>query len=177
VVFPLGSGTLRPLTPGPNSAGGTFSMISIRASLAVVLSAAVLAVPALAARVSRPTTTGHSHKSHKIAKSHQLHGQREIDSNRVTQIQEALIREHYMSGEPSGKWDDSTAAAMQKFQRDQGWQTRLMPDSRALSKLGLGPDYSGAINAKDASFTPPPPVTTIPAEQSSGFATASGVRQ
>ena len=41
---------------------------------------------------------------------------------------------------------------MQKYQADQGWQTKLMPDSRALKKLGLGPDYSDAINAKNSSF-------------------------
>ena len=44
---------------------------------------------------------------------------------------------------------------MQKFQADQGWQTKLTPDSRALKKLGLGPDYSTAINAKDSSFAAP----------------------
>ena len=63
---------------------------------------------------------------------------------------------------------------MQKYQADQGWQTKLMPDSRALKKLGLGPDYSDAINAKDASFTAPPPITTIPAPQAAGFAAAAG---
>jgi len=50
-----------------------------------------------------------------------------------------------------------------------------MPDSRALKKLGLGPDYSSAINAKTASFSDPPPVTTIPPDVSAGFATAAGV--
>ena len=66
---------------------------------------------------------------------------------------------------------------MQKFQADQGWQTKLMPDSRAIKKLGLGPDYSGAINAKDSSFGAPPPVSTIPSEQTAGFAAAAGVKQ
>ena len=66
---------------------------------------------------------------------------------------------------------------MQKYQADQGWQTKLMPDSRALKKLGLGPDYSTAINAKTATFAGPPPVSTIPAEQTAGFAAASGVNQ
>jgi hypothetical protein len=28
---------------------------------------------------------------------------------------------------------------MQKVQSDNGWQTRITPDSRALIKLGLGP--------------------------------------
>jgi len=95
----------------------------------------------------------------------------------VTEIQQALIREHYLSTEANGQWDAATEAAMQKYQADQGWQTRLMPDSRALKKLGLGPDYSGAINAKNSSFVDPPPVSTIPNEQASGFAQAAGINR
>ncbi len=83
-----------------------------------------------------------------------------------------------MTGEANGQWDGTTQAAMQKFQADQGWQTKLMPDSRALVKLGLGPDYSTAINAKDvASATPPPATNTIPAPQAAGFAAAAGVNR
>jgi len=33
---------------------------------------------------------------------------------------------------------------MQKFQADNGWQTKLVPDSRAIIKLGLGPDHEAA---------------------------------
>jgi hypothetical protein len=66
---------------------------------------------------------------------------------------------------------------MQKFQADQGWQTKLMPDSRALKKLGLGPDYSEAINAKNSSFADPPPLATIPTAQIAGFAAAAGINQ
>jgi len=93
----------------------------------------------------------------------------------VTEIQQALIREHYMSGEANGQWDAATKAAMEKYQADQGWQTKLTPDSRALKKLGLGPDYSNAINAKSANFAPPPPPSTIPPVQTAGFAAAAGV--
>jgi hypothetical protein len=64
---------------------------------------------------------------------------------------------------------------MQKYQADQGWQTKLMPDSRAIKKLGLGADYSNAINAKNSSFGEPPPASTIPPVQSAGFADAAGV--
>jgi peptidoglycan hydrolase-like protein with peptidoglycan-binding domain len=110
-----------------------------------------------------------------ISKSHRLHGQQAIDPARVTQIQEALIREHYLSTDANGKWDATTEAAMQKFQADQGWQTKLMPDSRALMKLGLGPDYSTAINAKDSSFAAPLAPGTTPAAQQSAFAAAAGV--
>jgi len=28
---------------------------------------------------------------------------------------------------------------MQKMQADNGWQTKMIPDSRAIIKLGLGP--------------------------------------
>jgi hypothetical protein len=66
---------------------------------------------------------------------------------------------------------------MQKFQGDQGWQTKLMPDSRALMKLGLGPDYSNAINAKNSSFATPPPANASPVDQNPGFAMASGAAQ
>jgi hypothetical protein len=62
-----------------------------------------------------------------------------MDTERATQIQSALIKSGYMTGEPSGAWDSETASAMQKLQGDNGWQTRITPDSRALIKLGLGP--------------------------------------
>lgn len=101
------------------------------------------------------------------------HGQLAIGSERVLQIQQALIREHYLNGEASGSWDAMTNAAMQKYQADQGWQTKLMPDSRALKKLGLGADYSNAINAKTSSFNDPPPTNTIPADRVAGFAAGS----
>lgn len=62
-----------------------------------------------------------------------------MDTERATQIQQALIKNGYMTGEPSGKWDFESITAMQKLQSDNGWQTKIMPDSRALIKLGLGP--------------------------------------
>jgi peptidoglycan hydrolase-like protein with peptidoglycan-binding domain len=127
------------------------------------------------AKARNQSLKGHKASRHKIAR--RSRGQQVIDSERAMQIQQALIREHYLSGDPSGSWDASTISAMQKYQADQGWQTRLMPDSRALKKLGLGPDYSSAINAKDSSFAAPPSEKTIPTEQASGFAAAAGVNQ
>lgn len=106
-----------------------------------------------------------------------MRGQQVIAPERVTEIQQALICAHYLNGEPTGKWDVTTQAAMRKFQADQGWQTKLLPDSRALVKMGLGPDYSNAINAKNSSFAAPPPVSTIPPPQAAGFAAAAGVNQ
>jgi len=105
-----------------------------------------------------------------------MHGQQAIDSERVTAIQTALVREHYLTSEPSGKWDAETQAAMLKFQADQGWQTRLTPDSRALIKLGLGPNHSSAINAgTGVSFTDVSTPSAAIQPQTQGFVAASGV--
>jgi hypothetical protein len=62
-----------------------------------------------------------------------------MDSSRATEIQQALIQAHYLSGSPTGQWDAESQAAMVKYQNDNGWQTKITPDSRALIKLGLGP--------------------------------------
>ena len=105
-----------------------------------------------------------------------MHGQQAIDSERVTAIQQALIREHYLTGEPSTKWDDGTQAAMLKFQADQGWQTKITPDSRALIKLGLGPNHSNAINAgSGASFNTLSAPAALPSTSTQGFVAASGI--
>ena len=124
--------------------------MTIRGTIAMLLATGLIAIPALASRVHRAPTSGHSHTKHPVVPaktSHKMHGQQAIDSDRVTAIQQALIREHYLNGEPSARWDADTQAAMLKFQADQGWQTKITPDSRALIKLGLGPNHSDAINA------------------------------
>jgi len=91
-------------------------------------------------------------KSSRVAKKR---GQQAIDHERATAIQEALIREHYLQGEPSGSWDGATQAAMQKYQADQGWQSKTTPDSRALIKLGLGPSKDHLLNPESAMTSSP----------------------
>lgn len=88
---------------------------------------------------------------HSKAKSKRVRGQQVIDSSRAREIQTALVREGYMSGEPSGAWDQETKDAMARYQSDHGWQTKTLPDSRALISLGLGPNHESAINAETAS--------------------------
>lgn len=105
---------------------------------AVALFSATL--PCLAAgHARRGPTAPHilrKHTSHTA--SHPL-SQRSIDDARASEIQTALVGAGYLSGQPSGRWDGDTEAAMQRYQADHGWQTKLMPDSRAIIKLGLGP--------------------------------------
>ncbi len=92
------------------------------------------------------------HGSKKSRKS-RPRGQQAIDSERARQIQQALVREHYMTGAPSGKWDDATQQALRRYQADQGWQSKSVPDSRALIRLGLGPDR-GHLQSSTTVSTP-----------------------
>ena len=91
--------------------------------------------------------TGHSRSTH-AAFRHDTAG---MPAERATQIQMALIQKGYLTGGPTGAWDASSIAAMQKMQSDNGWQTKLTPDARALIKLGLGPQ------SQTAESTPPAP--------------------
>jgi peptidoglycan hydrolase-like protein with peptidoglycan-binding domain len=114
-----------------------------------------------------PATSTHaSRKRRKSSKTSasRKHGQQKIDSERASQIQAALIREHYLTGKPSGNWDAATQQAMQKFQADNGWQSKTTPDSRALIKLGLGPDQQHLLNPESAMTSSPAPTHTAPAE-------------
>jgi len=109
--------------------------------------------PAVAsAHPRRSPTTPHGFR--RPAKARVL-SQRSIDDDRATQIQSALIQAGYLTGAPSGHWDAESEAAMGKLQADNGWQTKLVPDSRALIKLGLGPNTSTAAVATTA----PSPLT------------------
>lgn len=82
--------------------------------------------------------------------SSRKHGQQKIDASRTRDIQQALTEQHYMQGKPSGKWDAATQKAMERYQADNGWQTKVFPDSRALIKLGLGPDHEHLLNPETA---------------------------
>jgi hypothetical protein len=86
-------------------------------------------------------------------------GQQAIDQNRTLQIQQALIREHYLDGVPSGEWDQATRDALIRLQNDNHWQTKVLPDSRALIKLGLGPSPQNLLNPESAAIASSQPGT------------------
>jgi peptidoglycan hydrolase-like protein with peptidoglycan-binding domain len=102
------------------------------------------------------TASSHSNLSHgRTAKSKRVRGQQKIDGERARQIQEALVREHYLSGDASGSWNTSSEEAMRRFQADHGWQTKTVPDSRALIALGLGPNQEHLLNPDSAMISGP----------------------
>ena len=124
-------------------------------------------------------TSHHLRHASKKTRKKRVRGQKAIDSDRVRQIQEALIREHYLKGEPSGKWDASTQQALHRYQSDQGWQSKTVPDSRALIRLGLGPDSEHLLNPESAMTMSAAPSTQHtasrpPAKLSSASMSTSG---
>jgi uncharacterized low-complexity protein len=153
----------------------------LRLNLGILRSLTIAAVSLLVALTATATTTSSttatkpkstkssssSHKSAKTGKSTSSkskkkqagktasHGQKGIDQERTRQIQAALIRENYLTGEPSGAWDSATKDALTRYQDANGWQTKSLPDSRALIKLGLGPDKKGLLNPDTAVMTSP----------------------
>jgi len=113
----------------------------------LLLSGSLLAT---AAPVVAVTHARHSPASAKLAIKRTVKPKfqvpRGIEDERAVQLQNALIHSGYLTGQPSGHWDSQTEAAMQKLQADNGWQTKLVPDSRAIIKLGLGPSTAYAAN-------------------------------
>ena len=195
--------------------GAGFRNAQFGAVCALTLSCALMAAtspqdsPATASGKSTPTkktASTSSHKHHSSAsssagvkkssskttgkRSHKkLRGQQKIDSERAQAIQEALIREHYLSGGASGTWNQASEEAMRRYQADHGWQSKTVPDSRALISLGLGPSKDHLLNPESAmttvpdrpksdsavptSHTPPTNASPIPASSSSPAATST----
>jgi hypothetical protein len=93
--------------------------------------------------------------SAKITHTKRTRGQQKIDPERAQAIQEALIREHYMSGDPAGTWNQASEDALRRYQADHGWQSKTVPDSRALISLGLGPSHDHLLNPESAMTSVP----------------------
>ncbi len=68
--------------------------------------------------------------------------QMEPTPDRYKQFQEALIKKGYLQGEATGKWDEASADAMRRFQRDQNLEPTGKPNqSLSIIALGLGPQH------------------------------------
>lgn len=149
---------LAPLLSAYQNARFLRQMQPVRIISALLLATAL--TPCVAMTHSRRGPTSPNKHSKPAAKH--TSGQRSIDDARAAQIQGALVKSGYMT-EPSGHWDAATESAMQKFQADNGWQTKLMPDSRAIIKLGLGPSQSqsSAVSAEPSRPLPETASTTF----------------
>ena len=145
---------------------------SLMRKLVGLICASVLVSSLSASAVKKTETTtsrGVAAKSKKRSKKKKVagwrRGQQKIDPQRTREIQAALIREHYMGGEPTGVWDQTSQHAMERYQADNGWQSKSIPDSRALIKLGLGPDHEKLLNPESAMTSASQPHATSTASE------------
>ena len=136
------------------------------------------------AHPSTSTSSKTSSKTHAASgkrssrkKSARVRGQQKIDGERAQAIQQALIQQHYLSGEASGTWNQASEEAMRRYQADHGWQSKTVPDSRALISLGLGPSKDHLLNPDSAMTTVPdaPKSQPLPTSSNSAPATATPV--
>ncbi|MGH9488051.1 MAG: peptidoglycan-binding domain-containing protein [Terriglobales bacterium] len=81
-----------------------------------------------------PRAAHHSAYHRRVQRRDPVH--RGISDGRAAQIQKALQQAGYLQT-VSGRWDDSTIAALKKYQSDHHWQIHYIPDARALLALGL----------------------------------------
>jgi peptidoglycan hydrolase-like protein with peptidoglycan-binding domain len=106
-------------------------------------------------KTSAKTSTKNSKHPSKQTATARSHGQHSIGEERTREIQSALIREHYLNGDATGVWDAQSKDAMTRYQEANGWQSKVTPDSRALIKLGLGPDHKDLLNPDTAVVASP----------------------
>lgn len=117
---------------------------------------------------SSPSTSPSKRTSHRKSskKRNSKHAQAAPTPDRISEIQSSLARGGYYQGDPSGKWDSDTVAAMEKFQSVNGLNATGKLDAPTLQKLGLGSDIAGVSAPKPvvpkccsapSGSTPPPP--------------------
>lgn len=82
--------------------------------------------------------------------------------DRISEIQTALSHGGYYQGDPNGKWDSSTVAALQKFQSANGIEPTGKLDAPSLQKLGLGSDIAGVSAPRPITPAGQAPQTSTP---------------
>jgi peptidoglycan hydrolase-like protein with peptidoglycan-binding domain len=85
--------------------------------------------------------------------------------DRIKEIQSALAASDSYKGEPSGKWDDTSVAAMKHFQQVNGLNPSGKLDALSLQKLGLGSDTAGRGAPRVARPASSAPSSTTPTIQ------------
>jgi peptidoglycan hydrolase-like protein with peptidoglycan-binding domain len=123
---------------------------SITVGLALLLTAGTCSAALTGAKANRgsakpaASATGKSRvkKSSKHSKRRER-GQTAPAPERISEIQQALAKDGSFTGVPNGKWDDSTAEAMRKFQGSHGLNPSGKLDALTLQKLGLGSQTAG----------------------------------
>jgi peptidoglycan hydrolase-like protein with peptidoglycan-binding domain len=134
--------------------------------LALAAALLVASAPAFASQQQPASSSSASTTPKKKTVSKKHHSKRESSQRaptpaRISEIQSALARDGYYQGQPNGKWDSNTVAAMQKFQSGNGLEASGKLNALSLQKLGLGSSVAGVSAPK-----PVQPATSKPSASS-----------
>jgi hypothetical protein len=126
------------------------AVLCVWALVATVMLLGAAAARAFPASPTPQTTSTSTTKKKKIRKKHSKREptQQAPTADRISEIQSALARGGYYQGDPNGKWDANTIAAMQKFQSSHGIEPSGKLDAPTLQKLGLGSAIAGVSAPK-----------------------------
>jgi peptidoglycan hydrolase-like protein with peptidoglycan-binding domain len=80
-------------------------------------------------------------------------GQKAPTPDRISEIQQALVKNGSFAGTPNGKWDGATVDAVKKFQEAHELNPSGKLDAKTLQQLGLGSHTAGVA-------PPLPPVSS-----------------
>jgi peptidoglycan hydrolase-like protein with peptidoglycan-binding domain len=121
--------------------------------LALAAALLVASAPAFASQQQPASSSSASTTPKKKTVSKKHHSKRESTQRaptpaRISEIQSALARDGYYQGQPNGKWDSNTVAAMQKFQSGNGLEASGKLNALSLQKLGLGSSVAGVSAPK-----------------------------
>jgi hypothetical protein len=90
------------------------------------------------------STSTHKRRSrYRGKKRHHITLPKQPAADRTEEIQSALERGGFYSGNPNGKWDGGTQEALRRFQTANGLPPTGKLDALSLQKLGLGSDVAG----------------------------------
>ncbi|HET6198932.1 MAG: peptidoglycan-binding domain-containing protein [Candidatus Acidiferrales bacterium] len=85
----------------------------------------------------------HKRRSRYRRRRHHITLPKQPAADRTEEIQSALERGGFYSGNPNGKWDGGTQEALRRFQTANGLPPTGKLDALSLQKLGLGSDVAG----------------------------------
>ncbi|HKV28189.1 MAG TPA: peptidoglycan-binding domain-containing protein [Candidatus Acidoferrales bacterium] len=127
------------------------------------------------ARLLNASYKAPTHKRRHRRKRHHVTLPKQPSADRTEEIQSALKRGGFYSGNPNGKWDNGTQESLRRFQTAKGLPPTGKLDALSLQKLGLGSDVAGlsaprAVTPGNSSAGQPPAQTTAsPSPKTPGF--------
>jgi peptidoglycan hydrolase-like protein with peptidoglycan-binding domain len=152
---------------------GAMAAFALASTLMIAASSGVQAQSQASPSASTATpapkpATAKKKSSKKHHSSRREPSQKAPTADRITEIQSALSRSGFYDGNPNGKWDASSVAALQKFQSANGLDATGKLDALSLQKLGLGSETAG-VYAPETPHVPAP--SSAPANPASAPST------